>query len=49
MFVWFFVVVVVVVVGFSVGFFFFLVVLRPTRKFFIHLETSQLPEKGSKC
>ena len=37
MFVWVFFV--VVVVGFSVGFFFFLVVLRPTRKFFIHLET----------
>ena len=35
-----------------VGFFvdlFFLVDLRPTRDFFIHLETSQLPEKGCKC
>ena len=29
--------------------FFFLVVLRPTRKIFFRLETSQLPEKGCKC
>ena len=50
MFVLVFVVVVVVVWFFCFVFWVFLgVVLRPTREFFIYVETSQLPEKGYKC